>query len=633
MNPPPLFYKNLYACIHVRAIAEQIQLLNEPTAAVLKTEAARLLDVGRPKLFVPLNDDEGESAVGYSAEEEENDEDESDDEQDNASGEDLGPKEDGAYSSGDDGSKDDPGNSGDEDALEDSDADSDDGGRWGKKGGAHKKKKPGPRLDSNGMPMDDFFSVGAMKAFLDAEDSRDARKQRKKREGPSGEEDDFSDEDDIADADNEVDLFAELDSGDSDDADDAAGNDAMYGAFFDPLDGAVAGRKPSKRRKVDADRDDVEESGDEMVAEDGDDNVEEDDDDGDGDGDGDGDDGSDSDGSGDSGTNGLFDDADDGEEEEEKLSKYEKQQQRIQSQIDELEEFNASDKPWQLKGEVGGGARPMDSLLQEDLDFDVMTRPAPEITEETTVSLEDMIIQRIKDSAYDDVERKDDPKNMAAYQPKDRIELDGDKSKVGLGELYEDDFQRQASGPAATAAEEKVGKQHAEIETLLGTLNTQLNALTNFHFTPQSVNAEVVVQTNAPAITLEEAQPTAGSTASQMAPEEIYGKSKGENKGDSEKTTTDKKRERRAKKKLKHTERLDRERKQKAKGLAGTVTKAGALAKLAKQSNVTVIEGTSQSGSSSSKKFFNALSEVGDGKGKGKKKKDDSATTGSKLRL
>eukprot|EP00729_Bicosta_minor_P008489 gene8489-8876_t len=556
---------------------EQIQLLNEPTAAVLKTEAARLLDVGRPKLFVPLNDDEGESAVGYSAEEEENDEDESDDEQDNASGEDLGPKEDGAYSSGDDGSKDDPGNSGDEDALEDSDADSDDGGRWGKKGGAHKKKKPGPRLDSNGMPMDDFFSVGAMKAFLDAEDSRDARKQRKKREGPSGEEDDFSDEDDIADADNEVDLFAELDSGDSDDADDAAGNDAMYGAFFDPLDGAVAGRKP--------------------------------------------------------GTNGLFDDADDGEEEEEKLSKYEKQQQRIQSQIDELEEFNASDKPWQLKGEVGGGARPMDSLLQEDLDFDVMTRPAPEITEETTVSLEDMIIQRIKDSAYDDVERKDDPKNMAAYQPKDRIELDGDKSKVGLGELYEDDFQRQASGPAATAAEEKVGKQHAEIETLLGTLNTQLNALTNFHFTPQSVNAEVVVQTNAPAITLEEAQPTAGSTASQMAPEEIYGKSKGENKGDSEKTTTDKKRERRAKKKLKHTERLDRERKQKAKGLAGTVTKAGALAKLAKQSNVTVIEGTSQSGSSSSKKFFNALSEVGDGKGKGKKKKDDSATTGSKLRL
>jgi U3 small nucleolar ribonucleoprotein component len=130
--------------------------------------------------------------------------------------------------------------------------------------------------------------------------------------------------------------------------------------------------------------------------------------------------------------------------EEAQLSNYEKQQLKIQGQIDQLEEFNATDKPWQLKGEVQGGARPLDSLLQEDLDFEVMTKPAPDITEESTVTLEDMIKQRIKDEAFDDVERKEDPKNVDAYVPKSFTELDTEKSKQGLAEIYEDEFQRQA---------------------------------------------------------------------------------------------------------------------------------------------------------------------------------------------
>ena len=629
---------------------------------MLKAEAARLLEINRPKLFTPYDDDResdgaGEAVASYSSEE--NYEDEQDEEDAAADADAAVDKHEDADADELDadvaaGSNDDDE---EKDVLAESD-DSDDGGRWAKKNkkkGNKQKKGHGSRLDSHGMPMDDFFSVDAMGAFLDAEDSRDARKQRKKREGPSGEEDDFSDEDDIADADNQIDMFADIASSDSDEGAEG-GNNAMYGAFFDEIEGgdgdgnerSGGGRKASKRRKVDKDvsrgdlEDEMEEDEmeeDEVLEEEeeeeglhaGADADEGDEDSGDSDAAATDDDADDDGEEADASTKGLFDDEQEEEEEEVELSKYEKQQRRIQAQIDELEEFNASDKPWQLKGEVGGGARPMDSLLQEDLDFDVMTRAAPEITEETTVSLEDMIVQRIKDSAYDDVERKEDPKNMAAYQPADRIELDGDKSTVGLGELYEDDYQRQASGSAATASEERVEKQHAEITELLGTLNTQLNALTNFHFTPPNVHAEITVQTNAPAISLEEAQPAAGSTASQMAPEEIYGKSKGDSKGDSEKTTTDKKRERRAKKKLKHEGRLERERKQKAKGLAGTVTKAGALAKLVKQSNVTVIEGTSQRGNASSKKFFNELSQVGDGKKK--KGKDASATTGSKLRL
>ena len=90
------------------------------------------------------------------------------------------------------------------------------------------------------------------------------------------------------------------------------------------------------------------------------------------------------------------------------------------------------------------GARPLNSALEVDLDFERAVRPPPQPTEEVTASIEDLIRKRIADHNFDDVPR------IAPAAPEGRrktFELSDQKSsKVSIS----DPQQAWAKVPSAS---------------------------------------------------------------------------------------------------------------------------------------------------------------------------------------
>ncbi|XP_043840254.1 U3 small nucleolar ribonucleoprotein protein MPP10 [Dromiciops gliroides] len=240
-------------------------------------------------------------------------------------------------------------------------------------------------------------------------------------------------------------------------------------------------------------------------------------------------------------------------------SSFEQRQEKMAERIKSLEKELLEKKPWQLQGEVTGQKRPENSLLEETLHFDHAVRMAPVITEETTLKLEDIIKQRIRDQAWDDVVRKEKPKEEA-FEYKKRLTLDHEKSKLSLADIYEQEYLKLNQ----EKKEEEENPEHVEIQKMMDSLFQKLDALSDFHFTPKPPVPEVKIVSNLPAITMEEVAPVHVSDAALLAPEEIKEKNKaGDIKTDAEKSATDKKRERRKKKYHKRIKLREKEKRQK----------------------------------------------------------------------
>ncbi|XP_050224643.1 M phase phosphoprotein 10 isoform X2 [Mercurialis annua] len=226
------------------------------------------------------------------------------------------------------------------------------------------------------------------------------------------------------------------------------------------------------------------------------------------------------------------------------LSTHEKQLEKLKSEIEMMEKANMEPKTWTMRGEVTAASRPKNSALEVDLDFEHNVRPAPVITEEVTASLEDMIKSRLIEGRFDDVIKLP---SLPSTAPKEVKEMDENRSKKGLAEVYEDEYVQKINPAAAPIYFSDEQKKEARI--LFKKLCLKLDALSHFHFAPKPVIEEMTIQSNVPALAMEEIAPMAVSDAAMLAPEEVFS-GKGDIKEEAELTQAERK-NRRAKKKRK----------------------------------------------------------------------------------
>lgn len=213
-------------------------------------------------------------------------------------------------------------------------------------------------------------------------------------------------------------------------------------------------------------------------------------------------------------------------------SAHQKRQAVLTEQIRALEAANVAKRDWTLSGEARANARPMNSLLEEDLDFERVGKPVPVITQEVTEGLEDMIKRRILAAEFDEVIRRR-PDDVGPIR-RGRVELNDSKPTDSLAEIYEKEHLR-AIDPEGnpSAKDEKLAKEHNEIEQLFADVNRNLDALTSWHYTPKPPKPSLSIVADVAAITMEEAQPTAAAggmlaaNLSMLAPQEVYAPTKG----------------------------------------------------------------------------------------------------------
>lgn len=207
------------------------------------------------------------------------------------------------------------------------------------------------------------------------------------------------------------------------------------------------------------------------------------------------------------------------------MSSHEKTRKAIAAEIRKLEAENVAKRDWTLSGEARAADRPLNSLIEEDLEFERAGKPVPVVTAETSEEIEQLIKKRIMAREFDEVIRRHpDAIGSAADQRRGRVEVDDSKPQSGLAEVYEQDHLKANDPNYVDQRSKATKKQHAEIEKLWKEVSYQLDLLSNLHFKPKRAEAEVKVVEDKPRIAMEDARPVGEGVEEQstLAPQEVY---------------------------------------------------------------------------------------------------------------
>ena len=209
-------------------------------------------------------------------------------------------------------------------------------------------------------------------------------------------------------------------------------------------------------------------------------------------------------------------------------SSHQRRQAALTAEIRRLEAASVAKRDWTLSGEARAADRPINSLLEEDLDFERTGKPIPVITQEVSEDIEALIKRRIIAREFDEVIRRR-PGNLATGSSdprRGRFELDDSKPQQSLAEIYEAEHLKAVDPEGYTGKEdEKLKREHAKIEQMWKDVSAKLDALTSWHYKPKPPSASIHVVADVPAISMEDARPTAGGEVggeSMLAPQEVY---------------------------------------------------------------------------------------------------------------
>lgn len=215
------------------------------------------------------------------------------------------------------------------------------------------------------------------------------------------------------------------------------------------------------------------------------------------------------------------------------MSTHEKQRAAIAAEIRRLEAANVAKRDWTLSGEARAGERPLNSLIEEDMEFERVGKPVPVITAEVSEEIEQLIKRRILAREFDEVtRRRPDAMGSATETRRGRVELDDTKPQAGLAEIYEQEHLRSTDPGYVDKRSAATKKQHEEITKLWKEVSSQLDLLSNLHFKPKRAEVEIKTVEDKPMISMEDARPAGlgvNAEESMLAPQEVY--RPGEDKG------------------------------------------------------------------------------------------------------
>lgn len=195
----------------------------------------------------------------------------------------------------------------------------------------------------------------------------------------------------------------------------------------------------------------------------------------------------------------------------------------LEEEIADLESKQISDKHWTLTGEVSAKNRPMNSLLEANVELPFGHMASKRLDDDSVLmdendfdaenpdkpkfDIELIVRQRVASRTFDDVIRKKvETVTPDSSKPADAYEgLDFEKSQLGLADVYAKQYEKDIFNQSEDA--EKKSFEKEEAKKYFAKLMHKLDSLTNFNFAPRPPTSMKSGAKDLPAMKLEEPIP------------------------------------------------------------------------------------------------------------------------------